>query len=76
MACGAVRWLGIITQRAIRRGSFSSVKELIVKIEQFVAAYNKAKASINWTESADSILVKLHRLYSQICGTALQTRKG
>ena len=32
------RWFGIITQRAIRRGSFSSVKELIAKIEQFVAA--------------------------------------
>ena len=26
------RWFGIITQRAIRRGSFSSVKELIAKI--------------------------------------------
>jgi putative transposase len=25
------RWFGIITQRAIRRGSFSSVKELIAK---------------------------------------------
>ncbi len=31
------RWLGIITQRAIRRGSFSSVKELIAKIEHFIA---------------------------------------
>jgi putative transposase len=26
------RWFGIITQRAIRRGSFRSVKELVVKI--------------------------------------------
>ena len=31
------RWFGIITQRAIRRGSFSSVKELIAKIEHFIA---------------------------------------
>jgi hypothetical protein len=45
------RSLGIITQRAIRRGSFSSVKELIAKIEQFVAAYNKTKAPFNWPPS-------------------------
>jgi hypothetical protein len=56
------RWFGIITQRAIRRGSFSSVKELIAKIEQFVAAYNKTKAPFNWTATADSILEKLQRL--------------
>ena len=63
------RWFGIITQRAIRRGSFSSVKELIAKIEQFVAAYNKSKAPFNWTATADSILEMLQRLCSQISGT-------
>ena len=64
------RWFGIITQRAIRRGSFSSVKELIARIEQFVAAYNKTKAPFNWTATADSILEKLQRLCTQISGTA------
>jgi len=64
------RWFAIITQRAIRRGSFSSVKELIAKIEQFVAAYNKSKAPFNWTATTDSILEKLQRLCSQISGTA------
>jgi putative transposase len=63
------RWFGIITQRAIRRGSFSSVKELIAKIEQFVAGYNKTKAPFNWTATADSILEKLQRLCSLISGT-------
>ncbi len=29
------RWFAIITQRAIRRGSFRSVRELVAKIEQF-----------------------------------------
>ena len=29
-------WFNIITQRAIRRGTFKSVKELISKINQFV----------------------------------------
>ena len=47
------RWFGLITQQAIRRGNFSSVKELIAKIEQFVAAYNKSKAPFNWTATAD-----------------------
>ena len=64
------RWFGIITQRAIRRGSFSNVKELIAKIEQFVAAYNKTKATFNWTATADSILEKLQRFCAQISGTS------
>jgi putative transposase len=64
------RWFGLITQRAIRRGSFSSVKELISKIEQFVAAYDKTKTPFQWTATADSILEKLQRLCSQISGTA------
>ena len=64
------RWFGIITQRAIRRGSFSSVKELIARIEQFVAAYNKTKTPFNWTATADSILEKLQRLCAHISGTA------
>ena len=63
------RWFGVITQRAIRRGSFSSVKELIAKIEQDVAAYNKTKAPFSWTGTAHSILEKLQRLCSQISGT-------
>ena len=45
-------------------------QELIAKIEQFVAAYNKTKAApFNWTATADSILEKLQRLCSQISGT-------
>jgi putative transposase len=63
------RWFGLITQRAIGRGSFSSVKELIAKIEQFVVAYNKTKTPFNWTATADSILEKLQRPCAQISGT-------
>ena len=56
------RWFGLLTQKAIRRGSFSSVKELISKIELFVAAYDKSKAPLKWSATADSILEKLQRL--------------
>jgi len=64
------RWFGIITQRAIRRGSFRSVKELVQKIEQFVAAYNKNATPFMWHATADSILEKLGRLCQRVSGTA------
>ena len=63
------RWFGIITQRAIRRGSFRSVKELRQKIDQFVAAYNKNATPFMWHATADSILEKLERLCTRISGT-------
>jgi len=63
------RWFGIISQRAIRRGTFTSVRELIDKIENFVAHYNKNAAPFCWTATADSILEKLGRLCTRISGT-------
>ena len=63
------RWFAIITQRAIRRGSFRSVKELVQKIDQFVAAYNKNATPFMWYATADSILEKLGRLCVRISGT-------
>jgi putative transposase len=62
-------WFGIITPRAIRRGSFSSVKELIARSEKIVAFNYKTQAPFNWTAPADSILEKLQRLCPQISGT-------
>jgi putative transposase len=35
------RFFGLITDKAIRRGSFGSVKELVGKIDHFVTQYNK-----------------------------------
>jgi putative transposase len=63
------RWFGIITQRTIRRGSFSSVKELIARIEQFVTTYNKNTSTFIWTATPDSILEKLQKPCSRISGT-------
>ena len=62
-------WFNIITQRAIRRGSFTSVKKLIVAIEQFVKRYNAKTKPFIWTATADSILEKLSRLCNRISGT-------
>lgn len=63
------RWFGIITQRAIRRGSFRKVQELIARIEAFVGSYNKNPTPFRWTATADSILEKLERLTKRISGT-------
>ena len=63
------RWFGIITQKAIRRGSFKSVKELVAKIESFVKSYNKNSRPFAWTATADSIFQKIERLCKSICGT-------
>lgn len=60
------RWFGIITQRAIRRGSFRSVKELTKKIETFVDNYNQNSKPFMWTATADSIFGKLKRLCEAI----------
>jgi putative transposase len=64
------RWFGLITQRAIRRGSFRSVKELIAKINSFVQHYNRSSRPFVWTATADSIIAKLARLCSSISGTS------
>lgn len=60
------RWFGIITQQAIRRGSFRSVRDLIRKIHRFVENYNTKATPFAWTATADSIFAKLKRLLSAI----------
>jgi len=62
-------WFNIITQRAIRRGTFRSVKALIAKIEQYVSQYNRNSHPFAWTATADSILEKVRRLCQRISET-------
>ena len=64
------RWFGLITQQAIRRGSFRNVRQLVEKIEQYVAHYNEHKRPFVWTATADSILSKVERICKLINGTA------
>ena len=63
------RWFGLITQQAIRRGSFSNVKELTRKINDFVEQYNAQTSPFAWVATAESILAKIERLCSFISGT-------
>src|SRR5450755_3384454 len=62
-------WFNRITQRAIRRGTFRSVKELVTKIDQFVENDNRNARPFAWTATADSIFAKVQRLCERISGT-------
>ena len=62
-------WFNLITQRAIRRGTFRSVKRLVERIEQFVQNHNQSAQPFVWVATADSILAKIARLCSLISGT-------
>jgi putative transposase len=62
-------WFHIITQKAIRRGSFRSTKQLQEKIDQFVKNYNSKTRPFIWTATADSILAKVKRVLESISGT-------
>ncbi len=64
------RFFALITQRAIRRGSFRSVRELVQHIDHFVAHHNVNCKPFIWTATADSIIAKLERLCARISGTA------
>lgn len=64
------RWFGIITQQAIRRGSFKSVRELKLRIEAFVEHYNRNSRPFQWVATADSILAKVNRIAKAISGTS------
>lgn len=62
-------WFNRITQQAIRRGTFRSVKDLIEKIDRFVQTSNANARPFVWTASADSIFAKVQRLCERISGT-------
>jgi transposase len=62
-------WFNRITQQAIRRGTFRSVKELIEKIDQYVQTSNSHAQPFVWTATADSIFAKVQRLCERISGT-------
>lgn len=62
-------WFGILTQKAIRRGTFKKVKDLIANIEAFTDQYNSKSRPFVWTATAESILAKITRLFQLIRGT-------
>ena len=54
-------FFGIITRQAIRRGTFTSVPDLIGAIRAFIDAYNQRCEPFRWTKNADQILTTANR---------------
>lgn len=55
------RWFRELTDKALRRGVFHSVPELIAKIQQYLDAHNNEPKPFVWTAKADDILAKVQR---------------
>jgi transposase len=55
------RWFRELTDKALRRGVFHSVPDLIAKIEAYLAAHNDDPRPFIWTATADEILTKVAR---------------
>jgi hypothetical protein len=51
-------FFGIITRQAIRRGTFTSVTDLITAIKTYIEGWNERAHPFTWTKTADQILNK------------------
>ena len=54
-------WFRDLTDKNLRRGSFSSVPDLIASIQAYLAASNDDPKPYIWTATAESILAKVQR---------------
>ena len=55
------RWFGLLTERQIKRGAHTSVRQLQGAIEEFLRVSNAAPKPFVWTKTADEILDKVAR---------------
>jgi len=55
------RFFGLITQKQLRRGVFTSVKDLEVTITQFIEHNNSDPKPFVWTKTAEEIMEKIDR---------------
>jgi hypothetical protein len=55
------RWFQELTDKRIRRGSFTSVADLICAIEDCIAHHNADPKPYKWTKTAEQIVEKARR---------------
>ena len=55
------RWFRELTDKALRRGVFHSVPDLIASIEKYMDVHNENPKPFVWTATAESILTKVRR---------------
>jgi transposase len=55
------RWFGMLSDKALRRGVFHSVPDLVTAIEDYLTRHNDDPRPLVWTASAQNILDKIAR---------------
>ena len=55
------RWFRELTDKALRRGTFGSVPDLIAAIQEYIDTHNNDPKPYVWTATAESILAKVAR---------------
>ena len=55
------RWFRDLTDKAVRRGVFKSVPDLIAAIENYLRLHNDDPKPFVWTATAEEILAKVKR---------------
>ncbi len=63
-------WFGIIERQAIRRGSFTSARDLTAKIRTFITGWNRRKHPFIWTKTPDQILDSINRKRKHVSTTS------
>ena len=61
---------GIIERQAIRRGSFTSARDLTAKIRAFITGWNHRKHPFMWTRTPDEVLSKIDRKRKHVSTTS------
>ena len=56
------RWFAALTCKQIRRGSFTSVRDLVLKIKRYLDHYNDDPRPFVWTKSADEIFQTIYAM--------------
>jgi hypothetical protein len=59
-------WFGLLTRRAIRRGTSRSVKQLVTTIANYITNWNADCKPFDWTADADTILAKVRWIESEV----------
>jgi transposase len=60
------RWFRELTEKAVRRGAFVSVPDLVQAIEAFLAAWNEAPQPFVWTAKVEDILRQIERARAKL----------
>jgi transposase len=60
------RWFEELTEKAIRRGSFVSVPDLIQAIDRFLEVWNAKPNPFVWTATVDEIIRKIERARAKL----------